>query len=113
MRQADEALTDVEKALELSPEEEALYLLRGQIYESQGNLDAAHEDYQYVLDLNPFNEDAYVMKGKLLIKQGKPAEAADLFTDAIELKPRFRQGPLPKEDGPTRCLENRKRRLKI
>ena len=42
-----------------------------------------------MLDLNPFNEDAYVMKGKLLIKQGKPAEAADLFTDAIELKPDF------------------------
>lgn len=82
MRQADEALTDVEKALELSPEEEALYLLRGQIHESQDNLDAAHEDYQYVLDWNPFNEDAYVMKGKLLIKTRKPAEAADLFTDA-------------------------------
>ena len=25
----------------------------------------------------------------MLIKQGKPAEAADLFTDAIELKPDF------------------------
>ena len=40
MRQADEALTDVEKALNC-PEEEALYLLRGQIHESQDNLDAA------------------------------------------------------------------------
>ena len=66
-----------------------------------------NEDYQYVLGLNPFNEDAYVMKGKLPINKGN-LPAADLFTDAIELKPDFAKA-FAEEDGPTRCWENRER----
>ena len=48
----------MEKAIEIVPEEESSYLLRGRIHMALGDIEAANSDFQQVLDLNPFNEDA-------------------------------------------------------
>ena len=78
--QAKEALPDVEKAIEIVPEEESSYLLRGRIHMALGDIEAANSDFQQVLDLNPFNEDACILSGQLLIEQKKYDEAIASLT---------------------------------
>ena len=87
--QAKEALPDVEKAIEIVPEEESSYLLRGRIHMALGDIEAANSDFQQVLDLNPFNEDACILSGQLLIEQKKYDEAIAFFDEAIETNPSF------------------------
>ena len=87
--QAKEALPDVEKAIEIVPEEESSYLLRGRIHMALGDIEAANSDFQQVLDLNPFNEDACILSGQLLIEQKKYDEAIAFFDEAIETYPSF------------------------
>ena len=84
MKQATEALPDVEKAIVLAPEEETSYLLRGRIHEAMGNIDAAAADYQNVLELNPFNDEATLLVGQLLITQERLDEAITFFDEAID-----------------------------
>lgn len=54
-----EALLDVEKALAMSPGNEYMLLVRGEIYESLGRRDKAFADYRAVLDRNRANEAAW------------------------------------------------------
>ena len=87
MRQAAEALPDVEKAVALLPEEENAYLLKGRIHEALGEADRAAADYRQALDLNPFHEEAILLAGGLLISGGKTDEAVAFFDEAIETLP--------------------------
>ena len=79
----------MEKAIEIVPEEESSYLLRGRIHMALGDIEAANSDFQQVLDLNPFNEDACILSGQLLIEQKKYDEAIAFFDEAIETNPSF------------------------
>lgn len=89
MHQPQEALSDIEKAIDLTPEDETAYLLRGRIYEELSNPEVAEQNYQQVIELNPFNEEAYLLAGSLLIGQKKYDEAIEFFNEAIEIKPDF------------------------
>lgn len=71
MHQPQEALSDIEKTIDLTPEDETAYLLRGRIYEELSNPEVAEQNYQQVIELNPFNEEAYLLAGSLLIGQKK------------------------------------------
>jgi len=84
MEKAEDALKDIEKVIELSPEDETAYLLRGRIHEQLGHPAAALDDYQKALELNPFNEESYLLAGHILTDQGKHEETLALFDEAIE-----------------------------
>ena len=89
MENGNDALADVEKLIELTPEDETAYLLRGRIREFQGDADAAFIDYQTASELNPFNEEAYMLAGQLMLNQKKYGEAIALFDEAIENNEKF------------------------
>jgi len=89
LKKGNDALTDVEKLIELTPEDETAYLLRGNIYELLGDTDAAFFDYKQASELNPFNEEAYLLTGRLMMAQGKYDEAITLFDEAIENNEKF------------------------
>lgn len=55
----EEAIEKTEKALEKEPESQEAWLLYGDIYAAQEDLEQAEACYKKVLDLNPANEDAY------------------------------------------------------
>lgn len=84
-----EVITDCLHVIEIVPEEESSYLLRGRIHMALGDIEAANSDFQQVLDLNPFNEDACILSGQLLIEQKKYDEAIAFFDEAIETNPSF------------------------
>jgi tetratricopeptide (TPR) repeat protein len=79
----------VEKLIELTPEDETAYLLRGRCYELLGETGAAFLDYQQASELNPFNEEAYLLAGRLMMTLGKYDEAITLFDEAIEHNEKF------------------------
>jgi len=89
MKNGNEALADIEKVIELTPEDETAYLLRARIYELLNNADAASDDYRQALELNPFNEETYLLAGRLLMTQEKFDEAITLFDEAIEHNENF------------------------
>lgn len=89
MEMGNDALMDVEKLIELTPEDETVYLLRGRCHEMTGDTETAIDDYRQAMDLNPFNEEAYLMTGRLLMTKGKFDEAIALFDEAIEHNENF------------------------
>ena len=89
MKRENDALADVEKLMELTPEDETAYLLRGRIYELLDDTDAAFADYQQAIELNPFNEEAWLMAGHLMLTREKYDEATVLFDEAIEHNEKF------------------------
>jgi len=89
LEKGNDALIDVGKLIELTPDDETVYLLRGRIYELMGNTDAASQDYRLASELNPFNMDAYLLAGNLMMKQGKYKEAISLFDEAVEHNENF------------------------
>jgi tetratricopeptide (TPR) repeat protein len=52
----DEALVALDRAQQISPGFELTYAIRGNVYESVGNLKLAAEQYQRVLELDPAND---------------------------------------------------------
>ncbi len=89
LEKGSDALPDIEKVIELSPEDEMAYLLRGRIHELLGDVQAASLDYQQAIELNPFNEKAYLLAGQLMVTQEKYDEAIVLFDEAIEHNEQF------------------------
>jgi tetratricopeptide (TPR) repeat protein len=63
--QYDNALKAMGKAIELDPQNPALYLQRGQIYLLQYEWDKALADYNQAVELQPNNADAYFYRGVL------------------------------------------------
>jgi len=89
LEKGNDALADVERLIELTPEDETVYLLRGRCHELLGDANAAYLDYQLASEFNPFNEEAYLLTGKLMMTQEKYDEAITLFDEAIEHNEKF------------------------
>ena len=84
----DEALTRVERALELEPESALAHLVRSQCMWRLGRLDEAEEDCERALALDPENAQAYAVRGDVWRSRGEPALALADYDRALELDPR-------------------------
>ena len=61
---------DIDKALELNPNDSNVYVMRGIMRSELGDNDGALADFEYALKLNPKNSSAYSMRACIKIAQG-------------------------------------------
>lgn len=96
LKQADEALIYINKALALSPMDSQYLGERGEWYKSQKQWDKAYADFESARTYAPFSEDDFKVRnegralrgmGFVLIEQGKLKEAKKMFKDALKLDP--------------------------
>jgi tetratricopeptide (TPR) repeat protein len=58
------AMTDLDRAIGLSPEETDCYIWRGRVHARLGNLDGAIADFDVALRLAPDSQEAVVQRAK-------------------------------------------------
>lgn len=87
----EEAGKDVDRLLRMNADDESALLLSGQLRETAGDLKQAVATYRHIVELDPFNEQAYLNLSGVLMSQTHYAEAADVLSDALEIKPDFAQ----------------------
>lgn len=95
----DLAITNLDKAIKLDTTDPGVYLLRGSIYDNQGEEDLAIADYTKAIELDPKYMDAYVGRGNALSDSKK-------FTQAIEdYKKALKMSSGPKMASYTYCVQ--------
>lgn len=78
------ALLDLERAMELDPEEGQPYGIRGSIQMLYGNLKEAREDFEKALSLDPEDEESRLSLARLLAVDQKTAEAIEALEPLVE-----------------------------
>lgn len=106
MRQAKDALEDIERVLALNANEEQAILTKGEIKAAAGDAAEAFHCFDRVTELNPFNENAYLLKGALLVEQKEFDKAIETYEEAMELMPEH--AGLYRERGRARLLKGDK-----
>ena len=81
----DQALSDLNQAIRLTPEDAQAYHARGLIYQGQGDNDRAITDFANAIDRNPFVAAPYLAHGESLIATGKYALAIEDFNAALNI----------------------------
>lgn len=83
----ENALAEIDRALQELPRKPFLYLLRGWVNEQAGNYEEALEDYEQVLQLNPEAGGVHLAMGRILKAMGEYDEARDQFEQELEVNP--------------------------
>ena len=83
----NEALTELNKALEIDPKSAEAYYWRGRTLVNLGRLDQGEDDFKTAVKLKPDYSDAYDILGWLAAKQGRAEEGIAYLTKSIALKP--------------------------
>jgi Tfp pilus assembly protein PilF len=78
-----QALRDLDLALQATPVSSFVWEQRARLQETQGDQPMARTDYSSALQLNPANTDAMAASGRLLAFQGAIEEARPLVLDAL------------------------------
>ena len=63
------------------------YLERGKLLLSMGDVDGAEEDADHLVSIAPKVEAVLLFKAKVLVARQEMAEAADVYSEAIEVNP--------------------------
>jgi tetratricopeptide (TPR) repeat protein len=84
-RRYDLALTDLQKAIEIAPDNDFPHILRGDILILLGRDNDAIASYSLAINLDPGNAYPYLLRAQLYLKVGKYKEAALDATSAFEL----------------------------
>jgi tetratricopeptide (TPR) repeat protein len=90
LRALPEAEADFANALRLNPSEDARYVLfltRGILHFSQGELEQAAADFRSALALKPGQYNAYLNLAQVYISQGRFEEAEEQVRAALRLRP--------------------------
>ncbi|MGN1155793.1 MAG: tetratricopeptide repeat protein, partial [Agathobacter sp.] len=84
-----QALIQVDKALAMKPDDEDLYLLKGNIYNEMGNYPAAIIQLGKYIEMTPEFYYGYYRRGWFRDEQGDIEGAIDDYTMAIILEPKY------------------------
>ncbi len=87
MKNFDEGVKFLEKAIELNPEHAQLYNNLGTCYVTIGVLDKAYENFLKASELEPENSITYFNIGSILQLQNKHKEACEFFKKAYMIEP--------------------------
>ena len=101
----DDALTDVNRAIELDPKSAVAYNGRGVIKKKKGDLDGAIADYNRAIQANPRYALPYYNRGLVEDAKGDVDSAIADYNRAIELDPKY-----VKRVRPARRCQAKKRR---
>ncbi len=85
----EEAFQHIGQALEYDPEKISFYLLRGDMYADDGQLEAAFQDYDRAIELGENGQDIYVVRSNALIRAMQDKYAT---TNASQLKSKMTSG---------------------
>ena len=85
--QYDQAISDFNKALEISPRDAKAYSNRGIAYKKKGQYDQAISDYNKALEINPRYPEAYFNKALTYDKMGRIREAIEAYRGFIQNVP--------------------------
>jgi hypothetical protein len=85
----DQAISDYNQAIELSPTFAATYKDRGKAYGAKGEDGKAINDFTTAIRLNPEFAWAYYYRGNAWARRNNHGRAASDYTTAIELSPKF------------------------
>lgn len=80
-----EALTAVDRAVELMPDETLPLQTRGIIYLDSGDANAALDDFNRVIDLDPMEINGYLLKAAAFDEMGRYADAIETLDEALAL----------------------------
>jgi tetratricopeptide (TPR) repeat protein len=83
----NEALAELNKAIEIDPRNAEAYYWRGRTLVNLGRLDQGLDDFKAALKFKPDYAEAYDNLGWLASKQGQVDEGIAYLTKSIELKP--------------------------
>ena len=81
----ERAISNYNKAIELSPGMAVAYNNRGSAKLTRGDYQGASADYTKAIELDPKQPLAYLNRGLLLMLQGKEAEANKDFEDCLRI----------------------------
>jgi ABC-type phosphate transport system substrate-binding protein/tetratricopeptide (TPR) repeat protein len=81
----DEALSSLNRALEMDPDDLAAWIGKGNVLAQMGQLDEALFCFDKAIELNPNVAAAWQGKGRTLQKMGRDAEARKCFAEANSL----------------------------
>ena len=87
--EADKAILDCSKAIELSPNYAGAYNNRGVAYKNKGDFDRSIADYTKAIELSPNYADAYSNRGVVYSITGNFDRAIADYTKAIDLNPNY------------------------
>ncbi|PWU15906.1 MAG: hypothetical protein C5B50_14450 [Verrucomicrobia bacterium] len=85
----DEAKVQIEKALQLQPDDEEAHSNLGNVLHTMGRLDEAIAQYQQAIRIKPDFAVAYLNLGNVQIEKGRPDQAIASYRKAIEISPDF------------------------
>ncbi len=86
--QTESALADIDRALQLEPDQGIGYYRRGSIFRLQGKFDRAAEDFERALRLEPEDAPTHLTYGLTLLQTRDFAHALVQFDAAARLTPR-------------------------
>jgi tetratricopeptide (TPR) repeat protein len=81
----DEAQQQLETYVEAQPDDPAALITSGELYESQGDLDAARRQYDRALLIDPANVEVLSQIGSVETKVGRFAEAQHHYGEALRV----------------------------
>ena len=84
---ADGAVADASRAIELDPLRAEGFFARGVARHTQGNAASAIEDFTQAIALDPYYSKARLYRGTVLIKQGRLADGNADVAEAIRRQP--------------------------
>ena len=87
----DQAISDLNKAIEINPRFVKAYNNRGNAYVNKGLYDQALSDLNKAIEIEPRFAQAFNNRGNVYINKGLHDQALSDFNKAIEINPRFAQ----------------------
>ncbi len=81
----DRALEDYDRAISLDPKLTAAYLMRGWVFEKQGQFERAMKEYNEAISIDSKQAEAYCKRGLLFEKKGHFERAMKEYNEAISI----------------------------
>ena len=83
----DRAIADLDRALEINPDDADTYTGRGLMHGQKGDYDRAISDLDRAIEINPEDSIAYYGRGRAYAEKGDFDHAISDFASAIEIDP--------------------------
>jgi tetratricopeptide (TPR) repeat protein len=90
--QADEALKQFQKALEINSNDRDAHIDLGMVLDEIGQLDEAIAQYQKALEIDPDYAEAHNNLGNTLMRKGQLGEAIAEYQMALKINPKYAEG---------------------